>query len=319
MRWSAEREGDCPGEDPEPQRSAADQPPWATYLPLDGELAKKHGGRVHDDYFLAAEADVDTLTACVLDWEQTVVDCVRDRRYLDEAIDAGSAMVRLAPSSPLVHALHSLVNGPEDSRRRAASAFALAASGRATPDVDALIDHDDRAIRVAAALGYPDHPRALETLVGAAADRNWVRATFPRGFIGPEPWLASALLVAVLDRVSVDAADDRLVDGLEQQLATVAYGPLGATYEWGRLLAWLFPDRWQPASYINVPSSDDLSNTQGRLLAALARNDDPWEQGAGNASLVLGQVGLPHDRAVIAALAGVEVPGRPSWWRRWTS
>ncbi|MEQ7129210.1 hypothetical protein ABN034_32420 [Actinopolymorpha sp. B11F2] len=125
--------------------------------------------------------------------------------------------------------------------------------------------------------------------------------------------------MTVLGRVSLDAADDRLVDGLEQQLATVAYGPLGATYEWGRLLAWLLPDRWQPASYIDVPSSDDLSNTHGRLLAALARNDDPWEQGAGNACLVLGQVGLPHDRAVVAALAGVEVPGRPSWWRRWTS
>ena len=64
------------------------------------ELAKKQGDRVGDDYFLAAAADV-TLTACVLDWEQTVVDCVRDRRFLDEAIDAGSAMVRLAPRRPL--------------------------------------------------------------------------------------------------------------------------------------------------------------------------------------------------------------------------
>jgi hypothetical protein len=42
-----------------------------------------------------------------------------------------------------------------------------------------------------------------------------------------------------------------------------------------------------PASCVDVPSSDDLSNTQGRLLAALVRNDDPWERGAGNASLVL--------------------------------
>lgn len=319
LRWIAEREADRPGNEPEPQRSAAGQPLWATYLPFDRELAQKRGNQVDDDYFLAAQADVVTLTACVLDWGQTVVDCVRDRRFLDEAIGAGSAMVRLAPSPALVHALHSLVNGPDDSGRRAASAFALAASGPATTDVDALIDHDDRAIRVAAALGCPDHPQALKTLVGAAADRNWVRATFPRGFIGPEPWLASALLAAVLDRVSVDAADGRLVDGLEQQFATVAYGPFGATYEWGRLLAWLFPDRWQQAAYIDVPSSDDLSNTQRRLLAALARNDDPWEQGAGNASLVLGQVGLPHDRAVVAALAGVEVPRRRSWWRRRTS
>ena len=312
LRLIVERQGDGSGDEPEPQRSTAGQPPWATYLPLGRELTTKQGDRVHDDYFLAAPADAVTLTACVRPWEQTVADCVRDGRFLDEAIAAACAMVRLAPSSALVAALRPLVDGPEDNRRRAAAAFALAASGAATPDVDALIDHEDRTIRVAAALGCPDHPRALRTLVGAAADRDWARATFPRGFVGPEPWLGSALLVTVLDRVPVDAADELLIAGLEQQLATTAYGPLGATYEWGRVLAWLFPDRWRPSSYLDPPPSEELTNTQSRLLAALVGNDDPWERGAGNASGALGQVGLPHDRAVVAALTGVEKPRRRS-------
>lgn len=318
LRWMDEREADHPsdGSEPEPQRSAAGQPLWATYLPLGRELAQKHGDRVDGDYFLAAPADVVTLTACVGDWEQTVVDCVRDRRFLDEAIAAGSAMVRSAPSSTLIQALQTLVRASEDTAQRAAAAFALAASGSPLSEIDALVDSDDRAIRVAAALGCPDHPRALQPLVDAAADRNWMEATFPTGFVGPEPWLTSALLVAVFDRVSVDVADARLIDGLEHQLATARYGPLGASHEWGPLLAWLFPDRWQPNSYRNVPASDDLSVTQRHLLAALARNDDPWMQGAGNASLALGRVGLPHDRALVAALAGVELPGRRSWWRR---
>ncbi|GGU36370.1 hypothetical protein [Nocardioides albus] len=316
LRWMQEYAASHPDETPDPQRSTAGQPPWATYLPLERELTSKQGDRLDDDYFLAAPADDVTLTACVIDWEQTVAECVRDRRFLDEAINAASAMVRLAPSPPLVHALRSLVNGPEDSGRRAAAAFALASAGSATGDAEALMDHDDRAIRMSAALGCPDHPRALETLVSAAADRTWVLETFPHGFAGPDPWLAPALLAAVLDRVPVDAADDRLVDGLEQQLATLPYGPFGATYEWGRILAWIFPDRWQQTAYRDVPSSGDLSNTQRRLLGALARNDDPWERGAGNASLVLGQVGLPHNRAVVTELAGVEVPRRGSWWRR---
>lgn len=316
LRWIADQESDEPGDGSGPDRAEPDQLPWATYLPLGRELAQKLGDRVHDDYFLAAQADVVTLTACVVDWEQTVVDCMRDQRFLDEAISAGSAMVRRAPSSILIDALRSLVSSPLDLGQRAASAFALAASGSPAVSIDALVAHDDRAIRVAAALGCPDHPHALDVLIGAVADRPWIRTTFPRGLIGPEPWLASALLDAVLDRVSPDAADDRLVDALEEQLATVAYGALGATYEWGRVLAWLFPDRWQPSSFRDVPSSDSLSNTQRRLLAALERNNDPWDQGAGNASLVLGQVGLPHDRSVLATLTGAQIPGRRPWWRR---
>lgn len=319
LRWMEEHAANPPAETPDPQRSDPRRPLWATYLPLERELTPKKGDRLDEDYFLAAPADDVTLTACVIDWEQTVAECVRDRRFLDEAIIAASAMVRLAPSPPLISVLRSLANGPDDSARRAAAAFALATAGSPTGDAEALMDHDDRAIRVAAALGCPDHPHALKTLVGAAADRNWVLDTFPHGFAGPEPWLTPALLAAVLDRMSVDAADDGLVDGLEQQLATLPYGPFGATYEWGRILAWLFPDRWQQTAYRDVPSPGDLSNTQRRLLAALARNDDPWEKGAGNASLVLGQVGLPHDRAVVAALAGVEVPHRRTWWHRLTS
>ena len=308
-------EADHPGIELEPERSAADEPLWAAYLPPGRELRQKHQDRVEDDYFLAAPADVPTLRGCVLDWEQTVLDCLRDRRFLDEAIDAAAAMVRLAPSPGLTHSLSSFIDGPEDIGRRAESAFALAASSRATPNVEELLDHENRAIRVAAALGCPDHPRALKILVGAVEDRTWVSATFPQGFVGPEPWLTAALLDAVLDRVSIDVADARLVGGLEQQLATVGYGPLGATYEWGRVLAWLFPERWQQTSYIAMPSPDSLSSTQRRLLTALVHNDDPWEQGAGNASLALGQVGLPHDRAMVAALAGMRIPGRRSWWR----
>lgn len=296
------------------ERNEDGEPLWATCLPPDRPLAPAGQDGVHDDYFVAATPDPATLAACVRDWEQTVVDCVRDRLSLDEAVAAAGAMVRHSASPGLVEALRSLVHGPEDDGLRAASAFALAASGWSAALVDGLIDDPDPVVRLGGALGSPDHVRAAPVLVAAAVDRASVRATFPQGFAGPEPWLTPAVVSAVLDRVPVDTADARLVDGLEQQLATVDYGPMGATYEWGPVLRWLFPDRWQPSAYVDMPSSGDLSDTQRRLLGALVRNDDPWVDAAGNAGLVLGQVGLPHDRALVAALVGAQ---RPRRWPRW--
>jgi hypothetical protein len=323
LRWAAEHAAGPDGrehelDEPEPQRSGAQEPLWATYLPPARALPPKTGDRVSDDYFLAAPADPRTLTACVEDWERTVVDCLRGRRFLDASISAASALLQLAPSVPLAEAMRPLVDELEDNELRAASAFALAASRHGIEDFDALIGHQDRAVRVAAALGRPDDPRSIGTLVPAAADRGWVRSTFPGGFVGPEPWLGAALLAAVLDRVSAGDADALLINGLERQLATVAYGPLGASSEWGPILAWLFPDRWRQNAFRDVPRSDELSPTQRRLLSALARNDDPWSSGAGNAALALGQVGLPHDRGVVAAIAGVRLPRRGVRWPRRT-
>jgi hypothetical protein len=314
LRWAGyDANGDSAN--PPLERSKLGEPLWATYLPADRAVAPKQQerDRVADDYFVAATADPATLSACVADWKPTVLKCLAEGRFPDEAVAAAGAMVRLASAPDLVTALTTLVDSSHSTHRRAAAAFALAAVGA---DVDRLVRHQDPAVRLASALGRPDHPHSERILVGAIADQSWLRTTFPTGFTGPEPWMAPALLTAVLDHVPVTSADSTLVEALERLLATKDFGPLGATYEWGPVLRWLFPDRWQQTSYSAPLEPADLSPVQFRLLTALLNNDDPWQAGQGNASLELGRVGLPHDRAIVAGVLGGMPKKSRGWWRR---
>lgn len=314
LRWAGyDTSGDST--DPPLERNKVGEPLWATYLPADRAAAPKQQerDRVSDDYFVSATADPATLFACVADWQPTILQCLADGRFPDEAVAAAGAMVQLTPAPELVAALGALVDSAQSRDRRAAAAFALAAVGSG---VDKLMQHQERAVRLASALGRPDHPDAVEILVGAIADQRWLREAFPTGFAGPEPWMAAALLTAVLDRVPATSADSTLAEALERLLATREFGPLGATYEWGPVLRWVLPDRWQQASYRAPLEQAELSPLQLRLLTALLQNDDPWQAGQGNASLALGMVGLPHDRAMVAGLLGITPAKGRAWWRR---
>lgn len=314
LRWAG-CDGSGDSANPPLERNRVGEPLWATYLPADRAVTPKQKERdqVADDYWVAATVDLETLSACVADWEPTVIACLADGRFPDEAVTAASAMVRLAPVPDLVAALVPIVDRSQRAEWRAAAAFALAA---VDSNVDELVHHEDRAVRLASALAQPDHPDALEILVEALADQGWCRTTFPAGFTGPEPWMVPALLTAVLERVPATSADTTLVEALGRLLATKEFGPLGATYEWGPVLRWLFPDRSQQASYRAPLEPGELSPVQRRLLTALLQNDDPWQAGQGNASLALGRVGLPHDRAIVAGHLGIKPARARAWWRR---
>ena len=312
LHWAASQDWNVPDR-PEPERSLPGQPPWACFVSEAVAPKKDDADRVDDAYFAASVADLGTLAACVTDWGETVVACLSEGRFVDEAVDAACAMVRVNPTPRLVALLRQIVGEWNDPSSRAAASYALTASDLADDAIADLMQSNHQDVRLGAALGRPDHAVALPTLVEAAADRPWLDATFPRGFFGPEPWLTSALIRSVLDRVEFSTAAPLLINGLVEQLSSLAYGPFGATYEWGPVLAWMFPSRWQSRAYIDVPAPATLGATQRLLLAALARNDDPWENGFGNASLVLGNVGLPHDRKVIRKLARGRIASR--WWQ----
>jgi hypothetical protein len=283
-------------------------------LAPDYEAPPKIDGTVPDDYFVAAPAHVDTLRASVADWHATIARCLLGRSQLDDAVQAGSAVVRLWPDGPVAEALVSLVS--DDTVAKSYRAGALYALSRADSDATDLAGPDDRALRFAVAFGQPERGDHLEVLVDALGDLSWLSKTFPHGLPGAEPWLIAALVVAILDQTPVTEASPSLVDALVGVLARPS-GPLGATYEWGPVLAWAFHDRVQEGVVRPVPPPETLTRLQARLLVALVSNDKVWSPKSGNDSLALARVGLPHDRAAVASLVPMTPPksGR-RWWGR---
>jgi hypothetical protein len=294
-------------------RSPGGDPLWSSVLPPDYVTPPNVDGRVHDDYFMAATAHLDTLTACVAEWRPTVAACLVERSHLEDAVDAGSAVVQLWPTGSVADALVAVVgDNTVAEQHRAGALYALSRAGN---DVTDLVNPTDRGLHFAIALGQPDRATYLEALVDALGDLPWLFATFPHGLPGAKPWLLAAVIATVLDRTPVNNAGTPLVDALAGVLARPS-GPLGATYEWGPVLAWAFPDRVQKGVVQAVPLPQSLTPLQNRLLAALVGNDKVWTPKSGNDSLALRRVGLPHDRAVVAGLLRTETPPK-SPERRW--
>ena len=67
-------------------RSPDGDPPWASLMPPGYNTPAKADGRVHDDYFEAAFADIDVLRECVADWQPTIVRCLAERDPLDGGV-----------------------------------------------------------------------------------------------------------------------------------------------------------------------------------------------------------------------------------------
>lgn len=295
-------------------RNPEGDPPWASVMPPGYRTKAKIDGRVHDDYFEASFADVDTLRVCVADWHPTIVRCLIERDLLDSAVEAAAAAVQLWRTGPVADALTALVRDESVAElHRAGALYALSRAGR---DVGELAGTGERGLQFAFALGQPDAEGNLETLVDALGDLPWLSRSFPHGLPGAEPWLIPAVVAAVLDQAPVHGASDRVVDALVGVAARPS-GPFGATYEWGPVLAWAFPDRVQKGVVQPVPPPESLTPTQERLLVALVGNDKVWEPRSGNDSLALKRVGLPHDRAAVASLLQPSATQtRSRWWRR---
>lgn len=301
-------------------RSEPGGPLWASVMPPGYVPPPKtddwvSGGPYKDDYFKAAIPDIDTLKECVAEWQPTVAKCLREGAELNSALEAGAAVVRLWPHGQVVDALGAVASDSTISERhRAAAVFALSQAGCEAPG---MVRSGDRAAQFANALGAPEEPGHLEVLISALTDLPWLLATFPQGLPGAEPWLIAAVVGAVLNQTTAAEADDRLIDALVSVLSRGS-GPLGATYEWGPVLAWAFPDRVQTGVVRKVPLPESLTPVQGRLLGALVRNDKVWAPKSGNDSLALKKVGLPHDRAVVATLVEAAVPRSKRRWLRRT-
>ena len=296
-------------------RSPQGDPVWSSVMPPDYATPPKVDGQVQDDYFKASTVQVDTLMACVDDWRSTIATCLMDRSHLDDAVRAGSAVLQLRPTGSIVDALVAVVGDITVAvQHRAGALYALSRTGT---DVTDLVGQDDRALWFAMALGQPDRATSIETLVDAVGDLPWLSATFPKGLPGAEPWLLPAVIATILDRTPVSDADMPLVDALAGVLARPS-GPLGATYEWGPVLNWAFPDRVQKGVVQPVPLPQSLTPLQQRLLAALVGNDKVWTPKSGNDSLALRRVGLPHDRLSVASLLSAGTPPKAAqrWWRR---
>lgn len=284
---------------PDLYRNPDGDPPWASVMPAGYDPPPMMDNKVPDDYFRTASPDPATLRSGVYAWEPTISSCLLERTQLDSAIEAASAMVNLSSMGPIADALASLA---ADSRagehHRAGALFALV---RANCDQTDVGDGATRSLRFAMAMGDPARPGSLAVLVDALADLQWLSTTFPRGLPGAEPWLIPAVVTAVIGQVRVDDADDAVVQCLAGVLERPS-GPLGATYEWGPVLIWAFPERVQVGVVQTVPPPDSVTETQRRLLAALVRNEKVWTPKSGNDSLALRRVGLPHDRTAIANL-----------------
>jgi hypothetical protein len=253
----------------------------------------------HDDYFAASIPHLDTIRKCVDDWQTTIARCVRERTQLDEALKAASAVLKLWPASPVSDALASLVDDASSAKHhRAAGLFALSRVGLSATNP---VGVEDRALRFAAALGQPDRPGSAELLVDALGDLEWLDASFPLGLPGAKPWLIPATVTAILEQIPVSEADDVTIAAFTGLLARPS-GRLGASYEWGPVLKWAFPDRVKFGEVQRVPLPESLTSLQERLLAALVSNDDVWTPKQGNDITALREVGLPHDRTAVANL-----------------
>lgn len=294
-------------------RSPDGDPLWASAMPPGYATPAKTDDKVHDDYFKASIAHIDTLKASVADWHPTIVRCLRERSHLDAAVEAGAAVVQLSPDGPVADALTALViDTTVANHQRAGALYALA---RAELDIANLARGGERALRFALALGQPTRPGSIDELVDALRDLPWLTREFPRGLPGAEPWLIPAVVTAILDQTPVDHASAEVVEALAGVAARPS-GPFGATYEWGPMLEWAFPDRVQNGVVQPVPLPESLTPVQVRLIAALVGNDNVWTPKSGNDSLALKRVGLPHDRTAVASL--VPATSRPKLrvWRR---
>ena len=304
--------GDDGPSPPAPYRNADGEPLWASAMPPGYATPPKVDGEVHDDYFEAAVADIDTLRACVADWEPTIVRCLTERSHLDDAVEAGAAAVQLWPEGPVADALTALVvDTTVVLHHRAGALYALSRAGLDVADLAG----GERALRFALALGQPSRPGSVDELVDALRDLSWLTNAFPQGLPGAEPWLIPAVVVAVLDHTPVDRASAQVVDALAGVAARPS-GPFGATYEWGPMLAWAFADRVQEGVVEPMPLPESLTTTQARLLTALVGNDKVWNPKSGNDSLALKRVGLPHDRTAVTSLLQTTSTPKPRLWRR---
>ncbi len=300
-------------------RSMGGDPLWASvmppgYVPPPKTYNWVSGGPYKDDYFKAAIADVETLKDCVADWQPVVARCLNDRVEIDSALQAGTAVVRLWPHGQVVGALAAVANDPTiTEQHRAAAVFGLSRSGC---NVTGLVASGDRAAQFAMALGESEKAGHLEVLIHELEDLPWLLATFPQGLPGAEPWMIAAVVAAVLKQTTAGNAGELLVNALVAVLSRPS-GPLGATYEWGPVLVWAFPDRVQTGVVKDVPLPESLTPLQARLVAALIGNDKVWAPKSGNDSLALRRVGLPHDRATLAKLVeGTNPESKSRWLRR---
>jgi hypothetical protein len=235
ISWAESRSADAgePDDDagsPRWYRSSDGEPVWASAMPPDYETPSKTDGKVHDDYFKAAIADIDTLKACVAVWHPTIIACLMDRTHLDDSVEAGAAVVQLWPDGPVADALTALVGDTTVAEHQRAGA--LYALFRAGLDVAHLAGGVDRALRFAFALGQPARAGSLAELVGGLRDLAWLTKALPQGLPGAEPWLIPAVVATILEHTPLHEASAEVVEALAG-VARRPSGPFGATYEWG--------------------------------------------------------------------------------------
>ena len=192
---------------------------------------------VHDDYFAAAFADIDALRGvrCRLAPHDRPV---RGRaRPTRPRVEAGAAVIPLWPTGPVADSLLALVRDTTVTEQHRAGALDAVADG---PGPGRAGEHGRAGSPVRVRVGRPGADGSVETLIGALSDRGVaVRCLPPRPSRGGAR-LVPAVLTAVLEQTPVDGASDQLVDALVGVVARPS-GPLGATYEWGPVLAWAFP------------------------------------------------------------------------------
>lgn len=281
-----------------PFRSEPGEVPWASRLPPERPL------RVGDDkadYFLAEPAEYDILLTAVHDWTASILPAFDTRPAVSkQVVRAGAAFIQLDAESPFAHALEAVTRDPEATALvRADAIVVLGTAGR---DVSAWLGDDDPLLAVAAALVTPSAPGAVDILIDALGDVDWLESAIPRGFATLDWSARIAIERAIMQAVPFEAASEPCMAALSQVLAEHTSGGFTASIEWGPILKWAFPDRVQPGNYQKVPPPDTLSDRQRRILAALADNPNLWSVKDGNAGSAFAVVGLPHDRESIGRL-----------------
>lgn len=305
---------DAFAEEGAPQRplraSAPGAPVWETFV--DQPLATRMEDAIPDAYFRAITVRAPTLRKVL----ENALPAVRqslgsaDPSCVYAAAGALTLMVDALPDAP---------GAAEDLRRVALSESvdpgarlaAIIGLDKLGEEVSPWLDHPDRRLRVAAAMGAGAKPasRSREELAGALIDFRYLEHAFPNGAAHLDLRLRFHVLEALLSRLPASAA---LAEPLTEQALTMVLARDAnahtADFELGPVLAWAFAERLLPPQerYKTPPAPapiGPLNPVQRMILGAACANDALWEERIGNRDNAFRAVDLPVEREALRALA----------------
>lgn len=146
--------------------------------------------------------------------------------------------------------------------------------------------------------------QALEELVQAVNDVEFLEASFPDGAPTLQGHLRFSVLQALLQRVEARKVEPHVIDAICNQLAKRAE-MYTVDLEWGPVVQWVFAER-----QVQLPIDDsemealptELTYAQRSVLETLAAIDGLWDPKFGTGSLAFRRVQMPYDRRVIERL-----------------